>query len=77
MSRSYKKNWVLKDSGHKGRRFAKRQAAKAVRRRQFEVQDGKHYRKFFNSYDIYDWMMGAWTAADRREGWVNRKVWGK
>lgn len=67
MSRSYKRHWVIKDRSHKSRKFQKRQAAKAVRRRQFEVQDGKDYRKFFNPYDIYDWIICAWTNNDKRE----------
>jgi hypothetical protein len=77
MSRSHKKHWVVKDRGHKGRRFAKRQAAKAVRRNQMRVLDGADFRKFFNPYDIYDYRIGAWTRADRSERWVDRKVWGK
>lgn len=63
MSRSYKKHWVLKDK----MRLAKRLAAKAVRRRQFEVQDGGDYKKFYEQWDICDWKVAAWTKEEKEE----------
>lgn len=76
MSRSYKKHWVLKDKI----RFAKRMAAKSVRRRQLEVQDGGDYKKFYEQYDICDWRVAAWTNAEKEEAeelWKPNILWRK
>lgn len=50
MSRSRKKTPVVKNitSGSKGR------ANRAVRRFNYEMQDGKWYRKIYPSWDVYD-----------------------
>lgn len=54
MSRSYKKNPIVKDgrSGKVGKRFAN----KKVRRYKGELPDGKAYRKLYESWDIHDWV---------------------
>lgn len=54
MARSYRKP-ILGDSyGSPHRKWAKRQAAKTVRRTG-ELADGKSYRKAFNPYNITDY----------------------
>ncbi|UQZ85456.1 hypothetical protein SK3146_04745 [Paenibacillus konkukensis] len=55
MSRSVKKSPVWTDQTTPGSRWAKRQAGKAVRRFNDEVQNGKWYRKLFCSWDICDY----------------------
>ena len=76
MSRSYKKNLILKDSGSY-HRFCKNQANRKIRRTP-EVPDGKAYRKFYCSYNITDWCMRynpyPWTCWNYRTGeleWVD------
>jgi hypothetical protein len=57
MSRSYKKHPVTKDtSGSAYRKWAKRQAAKRVRR-SVSVPDGKSYRKFYDPWNISDYII--------------------
>lgn len=51
MSRSYKKNPVVKDKPTKG---IKRIANKKVRRFNKTISNGKSYKKIFESYDISD-----------------------
>jgi hypothetical protein len=53
MSRSRKKVSVYTDSSRGG--YAKRQAAKAVRRYKGELSNGKEYRKLYNPWNICDW----------------------
>lgn len=53
MSRSYRKNWILKDSSRK-KKIDKRFANKAVRNCE-SIQSGGRYKKVFCSYDICDW----------------------
>jgi hypothetical protein len=62
MSRSYRKNLVItegqkKNSRSQGRGFAKRRAAKRVRKKKIEedISDGSNYKKEFNSWDICDY----------------------
>lgn len=50
MSRSYKKRPIVKDK-NKG---TKQQANKKVRKFKYTIQNGKSYKKIFNSYDISD-----------------------
>lgn len=52
MSRSYRKNPVVKDRGRK-RKEVKRFANKAVRRAQ-GVPNGKGYRRCYDSYEVVD-----------------------
>jgi len=59
MSRSYKKNPVLTNSGSSYRKCAKRLANKAIRMTE-DVPDGKIYRKFYSSWDICDYK-SYWT----------------
>lgn len=54
MSRSYKKTPIAKDN-RRGRKIAKRTANKKVRN-EHNVVSGKHYRKVFNTWDIYDYV---------------------
>lgn len=59
MSRSYKKA-ILKD-GEGGKKWAKRQASKAVRRYKGEIPNGGAYKKLYESYDIDDYIYdGRW-----------------
>lgn len=51
MSRSYKKYPIRKQKNDKS---AKRQANRKVRRTK-DVPSGKAYKKYYNSYDIYDY----------------------
>jgi hypothetical protein len=55
MSRSYKHNPWHKDGGPNYRRFQKNQANRKVRRSS-DIPDGKAYRRFFNPWDIYDYV---------------------
>jgi hypothetical protein len=55
MSRSYKKSPVCTDQQSLGTRWVKRQAAKAVRRCDGTIANGKSYRKLFCSWDICDY----------------------
>lgn len=50
MSRSRKKNLVIKDNSS----FAKNQANRLIRR-SIDVPDGKAYRRFYNPWNISDW----------------------
>lgn len=55
MSRSFKKNPITKvDYG--GRKYLKKQANRKIRH-SLEVPDGKQYKKFFNSRDIYEYVI--------------------
>lgn len=53
MSRSYKKNPIVKDgrSGKVGKRFAN----KKVRRYKGEIANGKAYKRLYESWDIHDY----------------------
>lgn len=53
MSKTYRKVVALNDYSRTYTRWAKRQASKAVRRAK-GVGDGKHYRMFYNPYNIHD-----------------------
>ncbi|NOU99444.1 hypothetical protein [Paenibacillus planticolens] len=55
MSRSYKKSPVCTDHSSPRTRWAKRQAAKAVRRYDGIIENGRSYRKLFCSWDICDY----------------------
>jgi hypothetical protein len=55
MSRSYKHNPWCKDGGETYRRYQKNQANRKVRRSK-DVPNGKVYRKFFEPWDIYDYV---------------------
>jgi len=57
MSRSYKKNPVVKDND----RTSKRLANRAVRNR-CGLSNGGCYKKVFNQYNICDWWMSLWGA---------------
>lgn len=61
MSRSYKKTPIAKDN-KRGRRIAKRMAAKKVRKSQ-DVPNGKQYRKVYEPWDIYDYI-SRWSKKD-------------
>ncbi|MBD2865932.1 hypothetical protein [Paenibacillus oceani] len=55
MSRSFKNSPVMTDHVTPGTRWAKRQAAKAVRRYAGCLTNGKSYRKVFNPWNICDY----------------------
>lgn len=55
MSRSYKKTPIVKDNKG-GRKAAKKEANRKVRQSK-DVPNGKQYRKFYNPWDIYDYVM--------------------
>ena len=54
VSRSYKKTPIVKDNVG-GRKYAKLQANKRVRRKKY-VSNGKQYRKVYNTWDINDYV---------------------
>lgn len=54
MSRSYKKNPIVKD-GHSGK-FGKRLANRKVRHCKKDIANGKAYKKIFESWDIHDFV---------------------
>lgn len=68
MSRSYRKTPIVKDNKN-GRKFAKRQANKRVRRNE-DVPNGKQYRKYYNPWDIYDWITFCSFEEYKSWGWV-------
>ncbi|OCT16865.1 hypothetical protein A8709_00685 [Paenibacillus pectinilyticus] len=55
MSRSYKKSPVCTDHTSPRTKWAKRQAAKAVRRHDGFIENGRSYRKLFCSWNICDY----------------------
>lgn len=61
MSKSYKKNPIVKDG--KGATIAKRFANKKVRRYQKDLSDGSSYRKIYPQWNIHDWVSRQ-TKAD-------------
>jgi len=66
MSRSYKKNPIIKDNG-KGKKDMKAIANRAVRRKlndpEYEIADGKAYKKEFESWNIADYV-ARWTKEE-------------
>ena len=71
MSKSYRKVVAFKDYSRTYTRWSKRQASKAVRRAK-GVGNGKHYRMFYNPYDINDYKFCYYTADEIRSWDVNR-----
>ncbi|GAG48176.1 unnamed protein product [marine sediment metagenome] len=55
MSRSHKKNPLVRSEGPLYRRWAKRQANKAVRKYTNDIINGKFYKKVYDSWYIYDY----------------------
>lgn len=70
MSRSYKKTPIVKDN-KRGRKHSKRQANKKVRH-SHEVPNGKQYRKFYNPWDIYDWIY--FTSFEDYKQWCEEET---
>lgn len=66
MSRSYKKNPITKDNG-KSKKTAKTFAVRKTRRKlknlDYEIANGKAYRKEFESWEIADYVT-RWTKED-------------
>lgn len=66
MSRSYRKNPIVKDNG-KSKKEMKSLANRKVRRKlndpDFNIADGKAYKKEFESWDIADFI-SRWTKED-------------
>ena len=54
MSRSYKHNHICTDRKH-GAKYWKRQANRKVRH-SFNVPNGKQYRRFYDSWEIHDFV---------------------
>lgn len=55
MSRSRKKNAIVKDYSRSSTREYKRFASKTVRRYNGEISDGGSYQKIYPSYNIHDY----------------------
>lgn len=55
MSRSYREPWTTQGYGGEARKFFKNYANRKVRRFKGEMQNGKWYRKIFDSWSICDW----------------------
>jgi hypothetical protein len=70
MSRSYKKYPHHGDYNRSYTKWAKRQAAKSVRRSVSFDTKGKLYRKLFSSYDIRDYIFVDFTSQSR---WLHFK----
>ena len=66
MSRSYRKNPIIKDNG-KSKKEMKSLANRKIRRKlndpDFNMADGKAYKKEFESWDIADFI-SRWTKED-------------
>ena len=66
MSKSYRKNPIVKDNG-KSKKEMKSLANRKVRRKlndpAFNIADGKAYKKEFESWDIADFI-SRWTKED-------------
>lgn len=66
MSRSYKKTPIIKDNG-KSKKVAKTFAVRKTRRKlknlDYEIADGKSYKKEFESWEIADYIT-RWTKED-------------
>ena len=66
MSRSYRKNPIIKDNG-KSKKEMKSLANRKVRRKlndpDFNIADGKAYKKEIESWDIADFI-SRWTKED-------------
>lgn len=67
MSRSYKKAVYKGGYDSKRKPFAKRQAAKAVRRYKGPIPDGSGYKLLYNSWNICDFVSDC-----RFEPWPGR-----
>jgi DNA relaxase NicK len=80
MSRSRKKNPVSTDGGVKSVRWWKRQANKAVRNYQKSVDNGKSYKRLFETYNIHDHKAYGLSRKDY-EWWLKYepeyKIWMK
>ena len=78
MSRSYKKNPIVKDNGE-SKKAKKTVANRRVRRKlsdpEYGMANGRAYRKEFESYDIADYV-SRWTEKDAAEHWEKyHKEW--
>lgn len=62
MSRSYKKNAIVKDNGSR-KKFHKRQANKVVK--ETDLASGSAYKKAYCSWNICDW---KWRVEKPRKG---------
>lgn len=69
MSRSYKKNPVIK-SESKAKRFWKREANKKVRHTK-DVPSGRAFKKIGDTYNINDWISTCFTNEDKE--WFSDK----
>ncbi len=54
MSKSYKKEPIVKD--HTSGAYGKRLANHAVRKNLDDIPNGKAYRRYFNSYNVHDYI---------------------
>ena len=59
MSRSKKKEAVVSDYGRNYTKYAKRWAAKAVRKFKGNITDGSYFKKIFPTWNIFDYKFHA------------------
>ena len=67
MSRSIKKHPVYTD-GKAGRKRAKRQANKTVRKFKNKIKNGKDYKKLYCSWNIHDYI-SRYTWVEAKKEW--------
>lgn len=74
MGKSYRKNPIVKDNG-KSKKEMKSLANRKVRRKlndpDFNIADGKAYKKEFESWDIADFI-SRWTKEDAIKEYENK-----
>jgi hypothetical protein len=73
MSKTYRKVVAFNDYSRSYTRWSKRQASKAVRRAK-DVGNGKHYRMFYNPYNIHDYNF-CYYSADEVHSWYKNKIY--
>lgn len=73
MSRSYKKNPVVKD--HNSGRYGKTTANRKLRRCRLDpAGKSKQYKKYFNSWNIHDYS-SRWSLEEILAEWENENSW--
>jgi hypothetical protein len=72
MSRSYRKNWVITDTGSYVR-YAKNQANRRVRKT-LEIPNGKAYKKLYCSYEIHDYKYCTWSPQESVKDYIRYSI---
>ncbi len=72
MSKSYYKYPAIKDYGRGYSNWSKRQASKAVRRRK-DIDNGRAYKKVYDSYNINDYKWAYIYDESLLDGWYADK----